>query len=252
MRPYDGTFELIDPKVIVLDHKYQRPEKWDLISKVSTAPEWVAFVVVLCSKRIAGSGEPLYYCLDGQQRLQGVLSSINPPDLVPVVWFPVANVKEEARLFAIVNTQRKAVNAMEKYRAQLTAEDPRYVQISAAVGRAGFTIGSGAERRTIGAIEGLQTIYNAAGEDGVELILTAIAAAWPEDKGSTSTWMLRALADVLDNANSNGRISQSKLVSGLKKSTPGRILRRAEEMRFDVGGSKRVNVRRALKELTYL
>lgn len=252
MRPYDGTFELIDPKLIVLDHKYQRPEKWDLIAKISKAPEWAAFGVVLCSKRIATSGDPLFYCLDGQQRLQGVNTCENPPAAVPVLWFAVANVKEEARLFSIINEQRKAVNAIEKYRSHLTMEDGKYLHIAAAVEGAGYSIGMGSDPRTIGAIDGLLTIYNAVGEDGLRLALQAISEAWPDDKSATSTWVFRALAEVLSEAANNGGTSKAKLVAGLSKTTPGRILRKAEEIRFEIGGSKRLNVRRAMKALAKL
>lgn len=247
MEKYNGTFGLVDPKLIVLDHKYQRPEKWDLIAKISTDPEWAAFGVILCSKRKTNTGF-LYYCLDGQQRLNGILASSSPPVEVPVLWFLVQSVQEEARLFSIVNEQRKAVNALEKYRSHMTMEDPRYLQITSAATRAGYTIGAGGER-TIGAIEGLQAIYNAAGEEGVYLVLSAVANAWPEDKAGTSTWLLRVLADIVGDARSNGGMTSSKLATGLARTSPGRILRKAEELRFEMGGSKRVNVRRAFKAL---
>lgn len=250
MQPYTGTFELIDPTKIVLDHKYQRPEKWDLIAKISASPEWAAFGVILCSKRTGTGHEDLFYCLDGQQRLNGILASTTPPATVPALWFAVQSVKEEARLFSLINEQRKAVNALEKYRSHITQEDPRYMQITAAAERAGFTIGSktgGA--RTIGAFEGLQVLYNAAGEDGVYIVLSAIRKEWEDDNQAVSTWMLRALADVLTDAKSNGGLNPTKLAAGLAKTTPGRILRKAEELRFEQGGSKRVNVRKAFKAL---
>lgn len=248
MDRYDGTFELLDPSLIVIDHKYQRPEKWDLIAKISGEPEWAAFGVVLCSKRKLPNKGALYYCLDGQQRLQGVLTSAVPPTTVPVLWFPVGSQIEEARLFSIVNEQRKAVNALEKYHSHMTMQDPRYLQITSAVERAGHTIGHSGER-TIGAMEGLQSIYNKTGEQGVFVCVSAIGIAWPDDKMGRSTWILRALGDILADAQSNGGMSVAKLGGSLSKTTPGRILRKAEELRFEMGGSKRENVRRAFKTL---
>lgn len=249
MHAYNGTFELVDPKVIVLDHKYQRPEKWDLIARISAAPEWAAFGVVLCSKRIVTGEETRFYCLDGQQRLNGILTSVAPPATVPVLWFPVESVKEEARLFSLINEQRKAVNALEKYRSHITQEDPRYMQIASAVEGAGYTIGmNGGNNRTLAAIEGVQAIYNSAGEAGVALVLAVVSDLWPDEKQGTSTWILRAFADILAEQKSNGGISEARF-SGLAKTTPGRILRKSEELRFNMGGSKRVNVRRAFKAL---
>lgn len=250
MQPYNGTFELIDPRVIVLDHKYQRPEKWELISKISAAPEWAAFGVVSCSKRLVTGHEDLFYCLDGQQRLAGVLASVKPPDLVPALWFAVASVKDEARLFSIVNEQRRSVNAIEKYRSHLVQEDPRYLEVTNAATRAGFAIGaSTGNARTIGAIVGLFDIYKEGREEAVFLVLSAIAQAWPDDNQAISTWILRALADVLAEAKSNGGINSAKLAAAIAKTSPGKILRKAEELHFKQGGSKRVNVRRAFQEL---
>lgn len=249
MEPYPGTFELIEADKIVLDHKYQRPEKWDLIAKISADPTWAAFGVILCSRRTIQKGEHLYYALDGQQRLLGILASSSPPSAVPVLWFPVASVKDEARLFSIVNEQRKAVNSIEKYHSHMTMEDPRYVQITAATERAGYSIGANNDSRTIGAVAGLQVIYNAAGEDGVYAALSAIAEAWPDERDGTSTAILRALADILAEQRSNGGINRTKLVAGLSKTSPGRVLRKAEELKFAQGGSKRTNVRRAFKVL---
>lgn len=248
MQDYNGTFELLDPKLIVLDHKYQRPEKWDLISKIAAGPEWAAFGVVLCSKRTSTGGEGVFYCLDGQQRLNGVLSSATPPTQVPVLWFAVAGVKEEARLFSIINEQRKAVNALEKYRSHMTQEDPTYVRITAAVEKAGFSIGSG-DGRTIGSFAGLQAIYNAAGEEGLEVALAAVDEAWPDDPTGTTWKMLQALADILGEARSNGGINPEKLTKGLAATTAGRILRKAEDLSFKQGGSKRENIRKAFRVL---
>jgi hypothetical protein len=123
MLPYNGTFELVDPNEIHFDRKYQRPQKWDLIAAIAQAPNWGAFGVVICSKREHAGG--LLYCLDGQQRLNGVLTSQEPPTAVPVLWFPVKTVKEEALLFTAININRKSVVALEKFQASITGEDPR-------------------------------------------------------------------------------------------------------------------------------
>jgi hypothetical protein len=136
------------------------------------------------------------------------------------------------------------------YKAASTAKGyfPKYLQMTAAAEDAGFTIGYGRER-TISAVTGLQAIYNQSGEDGVRLGLHAIASAWPDEKAAVSSPILCALADILGEARANGGITSAKLAGSLAKTTPSRILRKAEEFRFDLGGSKRMNVRRALKAL---
>lgn len=248
MHQYDGHFELIDPTEIHFDRRYQRAEKWDLIAKIADDPAWAAFGVVICSKREYANG--LLCALDGQQRTLGVLSSKDPPKAIPVVWFLVKSVAEEAALFDKINTARKTVSTLEKFKSRLTAELPTYERIAAAVERAGYAVASGQSPLAITSVGKLETIYNAAGEEGVEIVLTAWREAWPDERPNGK--MLGCLADVISDMSTNGGLSVERLAKGLARTTIGRIERRAEQIKYDQGISRRAAVRKAFKELAKL
>lgn len=260
MKKFNGTFEMVSPHELVVDHKYQRPEKWDLIATIASDPIWEAFGVIVCSKRKGRNGQVFRYVIDGQQRLMGVLAANEIPQEVPVISFEVDSVKEEAELFSRINEARKSVNQYERFRAHITAEDPRYLHIQSAVERAGFTVGSGGsggsnDPLTVMAIGGLQALYNAGGEEGVYVVLAAIKQAWEGENGWVESWLLRALADVVEEHASLTRDGKAEpldvdtLAKALARTTPGRLMRKGEENRFAMGGSKRQNIRRALKTL---
>src|SRR5216117_1041649 len=98
-----GTYDLVDPRVIVVDHRYQRPAKPTLIEKIAASPTPEAFGVILCFRR----DNNVMYCIDGQQRLAAVLQIDKPPLLVPVLWYPAGSVTHEAEIFVRINEVRK-------------------------------------------------------------------------------------------------------------------------------------------------
>lgn len=251
MNGYPGTYELVDPRTIVIDYRYQRPAKNTLISTIASAPNWFAFGVPSCFKRSNG----VLYCVDGQQRISGILKSEKPPKLVPVVWFDIQDVSEEAEIFVMINEWRKSLQPIEKHRGKIVAGDPATLAIENAVTKAGFTIdthsGSGtANARTIQAVAGVGVIYNRIGEEGLLQTLTVIKDAWPDDGAALSTHILRGVAELIEEQGEN--YNRAKLTTALKKTQPHIVLRKADELRFDFGGSKLSNVRRAFAALAGL
>lgn len=241
---YTGKFDLVDPRTIVIDHRYQRQAKDTLIQQIAQAPSWEAFGVPTCFRRENG----MLYCADGQQRIAGVLQSAKPPKLIPIVWFDIQDVKEEAEVFVMINEWRKSLQPLEKHRGKIVAGDHAALSIERAVTKAGFTIDhqsgqGGANARTIQAIAGVNKIYNQIGEEGVLQTLTVIKDAWPDDQTATKTHILRGVADLIEEQGE--KYNRAKLTGALRKTTPSKILRKADELRLDFGGSKLGQVRRA-------
>lgn len=247
MKDWPGSFEMVNPRSVVIDHRYQRPDKPDLIARIAQSPDWRKFGALVCARR----ENKMLYCYDGQQRLNGVLASETPPKAVPAVVFSVGNPKDEAELFADVNIDRKAVGALEKFKARLFQGHPVYLLINKTVEDCGFSIGSSAHGpRTIPSIGSLERIYNRSGEQGIRLTLEGIRDAWDDDQLATRGKVLDALNIVI--AEHNGGIDRGKIANGFKRTTPAKILQRSEQLQYKLGGSKEQNLVRAIGELTKL
>jgi hypothetical protein len=259
MDEFSGTFEMVDPLVILIDHLYQRGEKSTLIDSIASNPRWEAFGVITAfvrEREVNGKTTRTFYAVDGQQRIRGVLKSENPPKQVPVVWYQLSNIADEAAIFVRINEYRKALSALEKHKGKIVAKDPAATAIERAVELAGFTIGSETSRgegaRTIHAIASLNWIYNLIGEEGVIQTLTQVREAWPDDKSGTESMMLKAIAGVIaeqQGSSKNGGYNRQALTRKLQGTTPSALFRKAEGLRFDMGGSRAMNLRRALKQL---
>jgi ParB-like chromosome segregation protein Spo0J len=235
---------MADPMAIVVDHLYQRPEKQTLIERISANFDPMLFGRPSCFKR----GNGMLYCIDGQQRLAGAKAA--GLRSVPVVVFDVVGAKREAEVFVEVNEARKALSGLEKHRGKIVAEDPAALQIERAVETAGFSVAVNADSpRAIASIGALGYAHKTIGEEGIVQLLTVAREAWGEDKKLTGTQIIRALTDIIDEQRKNGGYTRSKLCTALKRTSPAQILRKAEEIHFDQGTSKRDSVRRAFKAL---
>jgi hypothetical protein len=250
MNGYHGTFELVDPRLIVIDKRYQRPQKNTLVQQIAQSPSWEAFGVPTCFKRPNG----ILYCADGQQRIAGVLRSEKPPKLIPVVWFEMEDLEDEAAVFARINEWRKSLLPLEKHKAKVVAKEPAALAVERAVEKAGYSLGGSThlseEPRTIQAVAKINSIYNRIGEEGIVQTLTCIREAWPNDGNGISTHILGGVAELIEEQ--GDAYNRSKLVTALRKTTPGDVLRKSREMNLDFGGSRSANVRRAFGVLAGL
>ena len=251
MNGYNGNFDLVDPRTIIIDHTYQRSMKNTLVQQIAQSPSWEAFGVPVCFRRENG----MLYCADGQQRIAGMMASNKPPKLVPIVWFDIQDVTDEAQVFVRINEWRKALQPIEKHKSKIVARDPAALAMEKAVAQAGFTIdnstGQGvANARTIQAVAALGVVYNRIGEEGVLQTLTCIREAWPNDPTGIKSHVMRGVAELIEEQGPN--YNRNSLIRALKKTTPGDLLRKADELRFDFGGSKGTQVRRAFAVLSGL
>lgn len=247
MDAYNGTFEMVDPRVVVIDHRYQREMRPALVAAIASDPRWELFGVPVLFKREA---KGIFYCADGQQRIEGIKRSKNPPSRIPAVWFPVQGVDEEAAVFVQINEFRIALSALQKHKGKIVAKDPATLAIERAVESAGLSIGkSGSDQdaHTIFAVAALGSIYNRIGEEGLLQTLVVCRDAWDGDSAALSSQMLRSVGDVIEELDSN--YERGRLTKALSRTSPAQISRKAEEFRFNMGGSKQANVRRAIKAL---
>lgn len=239
-----GTHEMVDPATIVVDHLYQRPTKPALAQRIAANFDVMLFGRPICFRR----ENNMLYCIDGQQRLAGAKAA--GLRAVPIVSFPLVGKQREAEVFVAVNEVRKSLTGLEKHRGKVVAKDPAAIQIERAVEKAGYSITVNNDSpRAIAAIGALGYAHGLLGEEGVVQVLTAARESWGDDKKATDTKIIRALADIIDMQSKNGGYVRSKLVGALSKTSPARILRKAEEIHFEQGTAKQESVRRAFKAL---
>ncbi len=136
-----GRFCEIDKHSINIDYSYQRKDvSSGNILSISSRWSWLAFGCILVVERADGS----YWAYDGQHR---VLAARNRHDItkLPCLVFRSAEVASEAAGFVQANKNRKPVNAITKYTANIVAKDPVAVRCDAVLREFGISVDKSAK-----------------------------------------------------------------------------------------------------------
>jgi hypothetical protein len=129
-----GTQEWLFPSAINFDYSYQRERNEDKILEMARAFNWGAFGVVVVNMRPDGT----LWGVDGMHR---VLASLRRSDIEKI---PALIVKippdDEPRLFLALNTLRKAVNGLDKFRAELKSRLPSATLVNELITGSGLQV----------------------------------------------------------------------------------------------------------------
>ena len=103
-----------------IDTTYQRPLMGHRVDTMAAEWNWIACGVLIVVLRGPNSGE--YFVVDGQHRVEaarrvGIYK-------LPCIVFDGMQHKTEAKEFLDVNTLRRGLNIMDRYRALLATDDP--------------------------------------------------------------------------------------------------------------------------------
>lgn len=119
-----GTLMWVNKTDIKIDHSYQREANESKIIEIAQNFSWLAFCAIPVVRRPDG-----LYAVDGQHR---VLATLRRADVteVPCVVFDSDGIKSEARGFLDANSKRKAVSAVDKFRAKMLTGDAASVLVA--------------------------------------------------------------------------------------------------------------------------
>jgi hypothetical protein len=97
---------------------YQRDQvKLNRVEQIAMAPNLNAFGLLIVAHR-----EGKYWVVDGQHRWQAACKR-NDMDMLPCLVHDSKSERDEAELYCLINLNRSAVSALDRYRALLTSGD---------------------------------------------------------------------------------------------------------------------------------
>jgi len=133
-----GDFAKISKKELRVDQSYQRKHSEAKINNLAKEWSWVACGAISVALRSDGE----WFVMDGQHRVLAALKR-DDIDVLPCMVFDINVIAEEARGFLATNTNRKAMNAADKFKALLMTEDHAARIVNELVSFAGRTVQSG-------------------------------------------------------------------------------------------------------------
>lgn len=172
LRDRPGEFRLIGKHDLHIDHEYQREKVIkQKVQNIQSNWSWAGCGAILVAMRADGT----FWVFDGQHR---VLAARNRADIfdLPCMVFEVDDKTQEAAGFLVANTERKAVNAVSKFKAMVMTKDPNAVAVEAVLRKLDMVVAENAAgRREIKCVR-LCLKLAAFGGDLLELVLRAASS----------------------------------------------------------------------------
>lgn len=209
---------------LVVDETYQRDLKPSLVKEIREDFNPSLVGVVTANERKRGT----VALIDGQHRTVGMAE--RGMEEVPAVVFEGLTRAEEAQLFSDLQTKRKGITSVEKFKARLASNEKPAKEILRISEESGWEIGGNQLR----CIAELDKLYRRDGE-GVILYRTlrSVKRAWPEAvskeaaRGSVISGVGRFIAEQDPD--------DERLISRLARNRPADVLARADDLRRGKG-----------------
>lgn len=112
-----GMLANVNKNILTVAPEYQRTASPSLIKSIKDSWDWRAAGVLVVSKR-----DNQHFVIDGQHRLRAA-QSIAEIDKLPCIIFDGLSLSEEAAALAEINSNRKSMSAIDKFRARLLSGD---------------------------------------------------------------------------------------------------------------------------------
>jgi len=182
-----GRLMMLDKNAINVHPSYQRDLTPGKIKEITAEWKWVSFGALVIGER-----DGVYWAIDGQHRL---LAAQRRSDitLLPCVVFKTEGIREEARAFIEINSNRKPVSAIAKHRAKTVAGDEIALFVSQELDALGLKISKTC--KTTGQINSIAWCCKRAKDDreAFSKVLSLTAALCQKDKMPVPERLLEAL-----------------------------------------------------------
>lgn len=186
VNPPLGTLPVLQyctPEQLQIDEAYQRSletgQSQSLIRKIAMHWDWSLCQPLIVSRRDDGQ----HYVVDGQHRLAAAKMRGDIFQL-PCVVAAYGTAADEAASFVALNQQRRALSALELFKAALAAGDEEATAILRCLEKAGLSLANSTNNQAmkdgqIGNVGGLQRCIREHGEIALATALRTLALAFP-------------------------------------------------------------------------
>ncbi|HET7386827.1 MAG TPA: DUF6551 family protein [Nocardioidaceae bacterium] len=178
--------------------------------------------------------------VDGQHRVAAV-RTIGYEGKLPCNQYTGLSLADEARMFLLLNNT-KQVQAIDKFRARVMAEDETATRINTILTAQGWTAKQGNDAGHFGAVAAAEKVYEGAGvakgeprPDLLAAVINAITAAWGHDTRGVHNLIVGGLGQFF--ARYGDDIDRAKLVAELAKLTPHQLIGKANALKDARGGT---------------
>jgi hypothetical protein len=239
--PY--RFDLIGLDRLFVDEAYQRPLS-SFFEKIKRNYDPAMIGTLIVSDRATAATRAVreaatlrYAVVDGQTRMEGMRA--REQEIAPCLVYEGLSTKDEARLFARLQTERRGMATYLRFRAALVSGDAEAAAIAALARSVGFKVAGDGDDRGIRSIAALEWLYR----KDPELLrrVLAIVGRWPDTRPTESHTDTRTRGEILKGIGrflrETKNVEDGRLVDTLTGITPDQLRHRANSLREGSGSS---------------
>ncbi|MCB1516108.1 MAG: hypothetical protein KDJ19_00615 [Hyphomicrobiaceae bacterium] len=238
------SLEWVPVERIRVDHNYQREIRPALVERILANFGWDHFGAVVLAPQPDGT----FHVTDGQHRVKAAALH---PDIseVPALVIAADGTNAEAKNFLIINRDRQAVNAVDRYWAGIAASDPDCLHMAGVLKQAKCDVVPSLGEIGVGLTSSVHALQRALARHGDKAVIDAlniIRRAWPDDAKALRGTLIQALAR-LHRTNSN--LDRDRLRGVLAGQSFAQLTAHAEGFRKLSGGSAETALSKTISEL---
>ncbi len=190
------------------------------------------------------NGDGVYHVVDGQHRKGAIGSLYGEEEKVPCRIVDVRDPARAAVIFDKINSSRRKLSSLEKFKVRVTAGYATEVAINNLVTSLGCRIEMNSAPRSIRAVSALMNVHNSFGLSVLREALMVIIATWDNDKAAFEGPLIEGFGAF---AGEHRHVDWASLREKTGKTyTPGRLLAQAKADKETLGGRLADGVRRVL------
>ncbi len=190
----------------------QRPFDERRAKKIAAAFNPDSFTPVIVSLPDA---KGMHHIIDGQHRCGAARIALGADQSVPCEVVNVDTPEDAARIFGVINNDRAAVSAIDKFRNAVTEGRPLHVAVEKLLTQMGYRIATGKGEGIINAIGTCVLVAEQHRTEGLRDTLLMIQGAWAKECGSVDKPMIRGMAAFL--AKHGAALDRERLARKLAK-----------------------------------
>ena len=202
---------LVKVSDLVIDYTYQRQPLMKKVNKIAKNFDSDILGVIICSMREDGS----LAVIDGSHRVHAMREKgMNDYSVNALIYFDL-DIKDEARIFAMLNQEHTKPNTTDIFKAGIVSGDEETIAINKILNSLGLIIGVGPGDNKVRAISTIRRAYRNAGDKVLRDTLYTIKSAYGDSSSTMRDVLISAVAIIYNRY--GAKVDVSRMITTLQK-----------------------------------
>lgn len=178
----------------------------------------------------------VHHIIDGQHRVAAIKKLYGETEKVPVNVFPVSDPARAAEIFDKINTSRRGLGAVDKFKTRITAGIEPETSVNKIIVGVGLRVVNSQSEGCIRAASACVSSYKTYGPHVFKDALVVLIGAWGRDHEAFDAALIKGFSEFL--FTHGAQVDKERLVHRISKGfNPARLIGQAKQAREFLGAT---------------